>query len=272
MTSSIPIYVINAAVDREDIRFDKRITLGERRERADRNLQKYYIMKYSKWKRRLWGLFLVGLIAGCAQLPEYARPRFHRPEGGSVPRGEGFRYRTLTVEDFKAQALPAEYDQYNHHINAHSCISIRPSETSRVRITQGVYGGKTFFVGSIPEVRFEAVFVPVCSWWNPEVPPERRAYVLQHEQIHFALAELAARQLTRDSREELKTYLAVNTTYKAVQDELRTKLEALTRDTMAVSFEEHTDFDEDTSLYYDPRAQRWWLEEVEGRLAEEPDP
>ena len=141
-----------------------------------------------------------------------------------------------------------------------------------MRITQGVYGGKTFFVGSFPDVRFEAVFVPACSWWNPELPRERKAYVLQHEQIHFALAELAARRLTRESREALKNDLAVNATYQAVQDELRAKLEALTREAMAASFEEHTDFDEDTSLYYDPRAQRWWLEEVEARLAEEPNP
>jgi len=217
-------------------------------------------------------LLLAGLIAGCARLPEYARPQFHQPEGGSLSDGEGFGYRALTVEDFQAGALPPQYNQYNHHINAHSCISIRTSENSRVRITQGVYGGETFFVGSFPEVGFEAVFVPACSWWNPEVPPARRAYVLQHEQIHFALAELAARRLTREAREELKTYLAVNATYKAVQDELRAKLETLTRDAMQASFEEHTDFDEDTSLYFDPRAQRWWREEVEGRLAEEPPP
>ena len=215
---------------------------------------------------------LAGIIAGCTQLPEYARPRFHEMDDVPASSRQGFRYRALTVEDFKAPALPPQYDAYNHHINAHSCISIRPSETSRVRITQGVYGGKTFFVGSLPDVRFEAIFVPACSWWNPEVPRDRSAYVLQHEQIHFALAELAARKLSRESREELKNYLAVNATYQAVQDELRAKLEALTRDAMTASFEEHTDFDEDTSLYYDPRAQRWWLDEVESRLAEEPPP
>ena len=229
-------------------------------------------MKPSHWKRRLGGLLLVLLIAGCAQLPEYARPHFHALDGRSASSGEGFPYRPLTVEDFKAPSLSPPYEEYNDHINAHSCISIRPSETSKVRITQGVYDGKMFYVGSIPEVRFEAVFIPACSWWNPEVPGNRRAYVLQHEQIHFALAELAARQLTREAREELKNFLAINASYQAVQDELRAKLEALTRAAMEANFAEHTDFDEDTSLYYDPRAQRWWLEEVEGRLAEDQAP
>ncbi len=229
-------------------------------------------MSPSRWKRQIEVLLLAVLIAGCARLPEYARPHFHALDGTQASSGEGFRYRPLTVEDFKAPSLSSPYEAYNDHINAHSCISIRPSETSQVRITQGVYGGKMFFVGSFPEVRFEAVFVPACSWWNPEVPGNRRAYVLQHEQIHFALAELAARQLTRDAREGLNNFLAVDATYQAVRDELRAKMEALTRAAMEASFAEHTDFDEDTSLYYDPRAQRWWLEEVGARLAEDQAP
>jgi len=209
------------------------------------------------------------LIAGCAQLPEYARPRFHSPDNGSTVSGEGFGYRLLTIEDFSAEALPPEYSQYNHHINAHSCISIRPSRESKARITQGVYGNQSFYVGSIPEVTFEAVFVPACSWWNPEVKSRQRAYVLQHEQIHFALAELAARQLNRHAREEMKNFLAVGNSYQEVQEELKTKLKEMAHTAMESSFEEHTDFDEDTSMRHDPRAQRWWLEEVETRLAEE---
>jgi hypothetical protein len=218
-----------------------------------------------------WVLWFA-LIAGCAQLPEYARPRFHTPDNGSTVSGEGFGYRPLTVEDFSAESLPPEYSQFNHQINAHSCISIRPSRDSKARITQGIYGNQPFYVGSIPEVTFEAVFVPACSWWNPEVNESRQAYVLQHEQIHFALAELAARQLTRRAREEMKDYLAINNSYQELQEELKNKLKEMAHAAMEASFEEHTDFDEDTSLRHDPRAQRWWLEEVEARLSEEGAP
>ena len=219
----------------------------------------------------LW-VFLAGLLVGCTQLPEYARPRFHEPENGAVLRRGGFAYRPLTVEDFQAASLPPEYSQHDHHINAHSCISIRPAQDSKVRITQGAYGEQAFYVGSIPQVTFEAIFVPGCSWWNPEVPRSRRAYVLQHEQIHFALAELAARKLTREAREEMKDYLAVNDSYREVQEELKTKIRDLAHAAMEASFEEHTDFDEDTSLYQNPRAQRWWREEIEARLAEDDAP
>jgi hypothetical protein len=228
-----------------------------------------------KHRRRLkivFSIFILGLIAGCAQLPDYARPQFHIPENGSVVSRTGFAYRPLTVQDFQAASLPPEYSAHNHHINAHSCISIRPAEDSKARITQGVYGKQSFYVGSIPQVTFEAIFVPGCSWWNPDVPEGRKAYVLQHEQIHFALAELAARQLTRDAREALKDYLAINDSYREVQEELKTKLKDMAHAAMKASFEEHTDFDKDTSLRHDPRAQRWWLEEVEERLAEESAP
>jgi len=219
----------------------------------------------------LW-VVMLGLIGGCAQLPDYARPQFHVPDNDTIVHREGFAYRPLTIQDFQAESLPTEYSAHNHHINAHSCISIRPTRDSKVRITQGVYGKQSFYIGSIPQVTFEAIFVPSCSWWNPEVPQGSKAYVLQHEQIHFALAELAARQLTRDAREALKDYLAINDSYREVQEELKTKLKDMAHAAMQASFEEHTDFDEDTSLRRDPRAQRWWLEEVDARLAEEPTP
>lgn len=265
-------YVTHGLMDSEDIGFDKRITQGKKNTGMDHLLQNYYIRKTAAWKRRFLVFLLAGFLAGCAQLPEYARPQFHDPGEGSAIGRDGFGYRQLNIDDFKAPSLPKEFRQYNHHINAHSCISIRSVEGTQARITQGIYGGKTFYAGSLPQVRFEAVFVPGCSWWNPEVKQKRKAYILQHEQIHFALAELAARRLTSEAREELRDYLAVNSSYRAVREELSQKLQDLAHDGMEASFEEHTDFDEDTSLHYDPRAQRRWLEEVEERLAEEQDP
>lgn len=214
-------------------------------------------------------LLLVVLAVGCARLPDYARPRFHVPDNAAAIGREGFGYRALTIEDFQARELPPSYRQHSHRINAHSCISIRPAREMKGRITQGVYEGRPFFVGSIGEVHFEAVFVPGCSWWSPEIPAARQAYVLEHEQIHFALAELAARRLTREARREVEAMLIVNDSRQAVQAELQATIQGLARDAMEASFAEHTAFDEETSLIYDPRAQRWWLEEVTERLAGE---
>ena len=68
----------------------------------------------------------------------------------------------------------------------------------------------------------------------------------------------------------MEDFLAVDDSYDAVRKELTETVQALARQAMETSFEEHTEFDEETSLAYDPRAQRWWLEEVTERLAETP--
>jgi hypothetical protein len=58
--------------------------------------------------------------------------------------------------------------------------------------------GQSYFFGRIDHLAFEAVMIPERSWWNPAIQANMTGYVLQHEQIHFALTELAARKLTRD--------------------------------------------------------------------------
>ena len=109
---------------------------------------------WRRW-RFVFTVMLLGIVIGCAQLPEYARPRFHMPENPTAASREGFTYRPLKVEDFKAPSLPSYFEQFNHHINAHSCISIRPSRESKARITPALYGNRPFYVGSIPEIRFD---------------------------------------------------------------------------------------------------------------------
>ena len=49
----------------------------------------------------------------------------------------------------------------------------------------------------VEDLTFRAMFSRSCSWWNRDhgLSP---TYVLQHEQIHFALFEAAARRLNRD--------------------------------------------------------------------------
>ena len=123
------------------------------------------------------------------------------------------------------------------------------------------------YLGTIPELTFEAIFIPSCSWWNPDLPGKRESYVLEHEQIHFALSELAARKLSNEVIEEMKGYLAIGDTYNETQKDIMGNLKNITQKATEVSMEEHTDFDKDTSLFYDPKVQRRWLEKVNTRLA-----
>ena len=213
-------------------------------------------------------LLLPVLIVGCVRLPEYARPQFHAPVDNGLAGRAGFSYRQLEINDFQAESLSPDYVQYNHRIGAQSCISIRPSKDMKIRIVQSYYQNMLFYAGTILQLKFEAIFVPECSWWNPNLARGREGYVLQHEQIHFALTELAARELTREANNEVKGYMAIGNTAAESQEEIKTKLQTMTREAMKAGMEEHTDFDEDASIFYDPRAQRRWLERVDVRLKE----
>jgi len=215
----------------------------------------------------LLSLLLV-LIVSCVQLPKYAQPRFHAFESNRLASMKGFSYRQLEVKDFQSESISPDYSQYNHHIGAQSCINIRPSRGVIVRITQSYYEDMLFYIGTISQLKFEAIFIPECSWWNPTLAKGKEGYVLQHEQIHFALTELTARKLTNEASSEINGYLAIGNTYLESQKEVKKKLQTMVRGAMEVSIKEHSDFDKDTSMFYDPRAQRKWLERVDARLAE----
>jgi hypothetical protein len=90
--------------------------------------------------------------------------------------------------------------------------------------------------------------------------------VLQHEQIHFALMELAARKLTHEARALTKKFVAIRTTHKDAQSEILATIEDMIRSASEDSLKEHTAFDQDTSLHFDPEKQRQWLDLVEEQL------
>jgi hypothetical protein len=91
---------------------------------------------------------------------------------------------------------------------------------SSFRITSGDLYGQRYFFGRIERLAFEAVMLPDRSWWNPKIPANMRGYVLQHEQIHFALMELAAQQLTIDIQKWASEVLVIEPTRQEVGAEL----------------------------------------------------
>lgn len=211
---------------------------------------------------------LLLVLAGCPKLPDYALPNVTKAEGTRASSEEVFSYRQLTIEDFRAVSLPEDKKNHSDSINAHSCIQIRPRRDSKFKITRGNMNNELFYFGSIEYITFEAVMIPSCSWWNPNLPKKKKAYVLEHEQIHFALMELAARELTMEARKTAESFLSVRTTYQDVRIEISEELKRMTRQAMDDILKEHTEFDKETSLYFDPKAQKWWREKVEQKLLE----
>ena len=210
-------------------------------------------------------------IGSCSQLPDYARPRFYDGEQANTGASEGFNYRSLSIEDFQAAELPSEDRRYHGSINARSCINIRPANATKAYISKTSYYGSDLYVGTFTHIEYEALFIPSCSWWNQKIPPKRIDYVLQHEQIHFAIGELTARKVTRVVNEEIKNYTAVGSSKADVTEELMKTLRDAAHKIIETELAVHTAFDEETSMYVDRNAQQRWFTRISKELNENQD-
>jgi hypothetical protein len=206
------------------------------------------------------------LFPACARLPEYARPRMAPAEDLQQERPAAFTYRGLTTDDFRAASLSGHMAEHAERINAHAATQIRLTADSIFRITSRDLYGQTYFFGRIEQLGFEAVMLPDRSWWNPKIPAAMRAYVLQHEQIHFALTELASRQLNAESQKWAADVLVIQPTPQEVRVELARQINERINSAMEASLKRQTEFDEDTSLFINPKRQLWWSWTVENEL------
>lgn len=210
-------------------------------------------------------VILPGIMA-CAQLPEHARPL-------TLPRDEmpdfrpaGFTYRPLTVADFRAESLTGRRAAHGDGVNAQSVFRIRLTADSNFSLNRWPFFNQTRYFCSVNHLAFEAVMLPDLSWWNPKLKADKTGYVLQHEQIHFALTELAARQLTRDAEKWAANLLIIRDTPEEVYSEVRRQIREMIRSALEANRKRHEDFDQDTSLFHSPSWQQWWLETVEKEL------
>lgn len=178
----------------------------------------------------------------------------------------GFPYRPLTPDDFRAASLQGQQAEHAERINAHAATFIRMTADSRFRMASGELYGQRYFFGSIERLAFEAVMLPDRSWWNPKIPANLRGYVLQHEQIHFALMEIAARQLTIDSQKWASEVLVIESTHQEVRAELARLIKDRISASMEANLKRQEAFDEDTSLFFSPKWQQWWSRKVEEEL------
>ncbi|MFT5698393.1 MAG: hypothetical protein ACI8ZB_001248 [Desulforhopalus sp.] len=212
----------------------------------------------SQHLKHLFILILISLFfSGCAQLPEYAQP--HLSVEPFAPSLQFVGYRQLRVNDFKAATPAPSIRDHSHMINAHTSVSLRPVTEIQYIITPP-HSNFGLYKAYLQELTFKAIMVPNRSWWNPQLAPEKTTYVLQHEQIHFALMEIAARKLNK--KMGLSGGQSVSaTTRDTVEQLLMTAVEQEITATQKEILQEHTAFDEDTSLHYDPEHQQQWYDD-----------
>ena len=200
------------------------------------------------------------VVARESSLPEYARPRAETLRPEDYASTDVTRYRRLTREDFRGSEPPVHIGANARSMGAYTCANIVPEGDPRVSFAMRADGTRVARLGS---ATFHAEMDRACSWWNPEARLDA-AYILEHEQIHFALAEIAARRLTLRTRE----VEVVARDPRSATAEIQRAYDSLAREASRELVRESTRFDEETSFRVAPEAQRRWLRYVEQQLAE----
>lgn len=104
--------------------------------------------------------------------------------------------------------------------------------------------------------------LPEYSWWSSTLPPFHWPYTLQHEQIHFALTELTARRLSKKIQRKMQNFVVNDTSREGAKEQLKRKVAALLQETHTIETERQLEFDLETSLYFDPKKQQEWFDDI----------
>jgi hypothetical protein len=215
----------------------------------------------SRW---LLGLLLVG----CSTLPEYAAPKGGVIDSGKLDSTDVIGYRQLTRADFRGTKAPPEFAAVADKVGAATCGQLRTSSDTVFMLhwrQESPTSAKRHWV-EIKKLAFLALMDRRCSWWNDKAAARARSYVLQHEQIHFALYELGARKLNASVASIERSMLSEGASAAAVQSHAQKALNDALVSATAELLARNRDFDEDTSLGYRPDRQRAWLELVTREL------
>jgi hypothetical protein len=203
---------------------------------------------------------LLGLIllAGCSRLPAYIQPRVEISDASR--NSQVVSYRELTIADFRAPALPKDLISHKHDLNAHTSVAIRTRPEAKYLFSfEGSKAGQ-LRCGHAENLGFEAVMLPEKSWWSPTLAADKEAYVLQHEQVHFALMEVAARQLNRRAAVERVQLTACEADAEAVTNRISATIDRWMAESQQETLKQHGAFDEATSRLYALKVQQWWYD------------
>lgn len=178
-------------------------------------------------------------------------------------------YRKLTRADFKGKAPNGEAAAHADAMGAQTYAIVRPDPNLKIWITgQERPNGKLRYSGKLSEtLHFRAEMDRLRSWWNPNLTEVPEAYVLQHEQIHFAIAAVEAQKLNAEAPELTAKMQATGDSETEVRDAIQAKIDDVIKDALDELLDENGRFDEDTSARYAPKKQNEWYERVTAKLA-----
>ncbi len=209
------------------------------------------------------------VVLGCSRLPSYARPQGSLMDPSSVDNEDLISYRQLTRADFKGGAPNGEAAAHADAMGAQTYAIVRPDPNLKIWITgEGKPNGTMHYSGKLTEtLHFRAEMDRLRSWWNPNLKEVPEAYVLQHEQIHFAIAAVEAQKLNAEAPELTAKMHATGGSQNEVRDAIQAKIDDVIKDALDELLDENGRFDEDTSARYEPKKQNEWYARVTAKLA-----
>jgi hypothetical protein len=185
-----------------------------------------------------------------------------------MDQGDLISYRQLDKEDFKADAPPAESAQHAEKLGALTCSYIVTTpETKYVVREERSPDGESTFSATLKELGFVAFMDRNCSWWNSKANTAD-SYTLQHEQIHFALTEVAARKLNEQAPRVMQEFLAEGDSAEEVSSRARSTVKEMIEEANEELLGRNAEFDEDTSAKHDVEAQQRWADEIAAELGQ----
>jgi hypothetical protein len=210
---------------------------------------------------------LFGSLSACSKLPDYAAPKASTSERSAIDLSDVMGYRPLTREDFRGTKAPFASAEDAEKLGAQVCAHILPPPEMEILVsyTKRANGEATYEAKLKDPPSYVAVMNRKCSWWNPR-STNPVDYQLQHEQIHFALAEITARKLNAAAPEVQKRIVVTGSTAEQVQEGVKEQVNQVLRDATAELVERNRAFDVDTSVAMDRKKQAQWLRTAEGEL------
>lgn len=207
-------------------------------------------------------------LASCASLPDYATPKGGVVDPDQLSAADTITYRALTRSDFRAEAPPDGARQHAEKLGALTCAVVVTTPDTRYEVQERRKGNSSTYHGYFTALGFEARMDRSCSWWNSQATTTPESYILQHEQIHFALTEIEARHQNAGVSEVLSDFSVDGDDPDEIRDKIQAKLDSLLADAMERLLDRNQDFDEDTSLVHDVEAQNHWYQTVQSELGE----
>jgi hypothetical protein len=214
----------------------------------------------------MWIVIGILAISSCSTLPKYAEPKFSIIDD-DADLSDAISYRKLKRADFKGTQPPQGFDE---RMAAVTCVYTEPKIDKQAIEVRTDQTGQLFHV-AVNNVQYRALMNRNCSWWNPDTIDSLEDYVLEHEQIHFALSEIAARRWSEPYPIQFQVKAGSQET---MAQNLKVQFQRQFEEKMGELQARNLKFDEDTSHGNISKKHEEWLRLVRSELAisVEPEP